>query len=448
MKVGYLLVTIVFTALNFLHAEILRVPDDFTSVQTALDSSASGDTVLIGPGEYVQSLNAPMHDVTIASDYIVSGDTTQIMECILRPPPGSVGRNLFASQGIGLLRIQIVGVSFIGSMSGGEIVGGGIAVYGRVLLLDHCSIDSTYGNFGGGLYADSCDVTVSDCRFRSTSAWERGIVGYFQNCDVHMEQTLLSNGFPTAPNPSGENVLMIDGGNILVRRSIIEGFGWDDPPGVTGIRQLGAGTRIVFADCDIRGNRIHNFFRLPEEGLLQFSQIRFDSNRVVENEIQHDLFSYFDADTGSTCLFRNNSFVSNHRLSVEGFVSRMFFTVGANSQFTEVSRNMFVDNESQENSVAAIGSPADSFELKFHNNYIFNNACEGFANPPGGVTMLVSVPAGVVYHNVYSQSVGYAAFQGLHSSPPSFAPYNYWGDSTGPKQEDENPFGPETALRI
>jgi hypothetical protein len=72
---------------------------------------------------------------------------------------------------------------------------------------------------------------------------------------------------------------------------------------------------------------------------------------------------------------------------------------------------------------------------------MFDNACDGFANAPGGVLMLVSVDSGVVYHNVIARSVGYAAFQGLESSPHSYAPHNYWGDSTGPMHQDENPEG-------
>ena len=35
------------------HAEILNVPDDFETIQEAIDEAGDGDTVLVAPGEYV-----------------------------------------------------------------------------------------------------------------------------------------------------------------------------------------------------------------------------------------------------------------------------------------------------------------------------------------------------------------------------------------------------------
>jgi len=54
--------------------------------------------------------------------------------------------------------------------------------------------------------------------------------------------------------------------------------------------------------------------------------------------------------------------------------------------------------------------------------------------------MLSACTPGVVKHNVFAQSRGYAAFQGT-GSPTSFALNDFWGDSTGPLHHLENPEG-------
>ncbi|HEV3013076.1 MAG TPA: hypothetical protein VG499_07365, partial [Actinomycetota bacterium] len=45
----------------------LRVPDDFPTIQAALDAAASGDTVLVEPGTYPENLNFQGKDVELRS---------------------------------------------------------------------------------------------------------------------------------------------------------------------------------------------------------------------------------------------------------------------------------------------------------------------------------------------------------------------------------------------
>ncbi len=422
------------------NAAMLTVPDEYDTVQDALNASASGDTVLINSGNYVQELSVPNHDITIASQYLFSNDTLHIEECVLRPPPHSVGRTLLAATDEPQPILRLVGLYIKGSSSGLPVTGGGIAAHNREIEIRACYVDSCHATIGGGLFARNCNVSIASTRFLHTGSNEFGNVAYFENCVSIVDSVCAQSCFSTNNDPSAV-AFFVERGSLSLRSSIVQDFGWEDVPGGYCIRQVGVADYLEIVGCEIRNNRFHHFFRLPGEGVLQWSNIRFDSNYVVSNEFQHDLFQSAGADTGSISLFRYNVFSGNRRLSEPGWLSRMLFSAADSVQIIEISHNLFCDNESEENSVALILGPTTPFHIKFNNNYIFRNSCDGFANPPGGVLMTIACPANVIFRNVIAESNGYAAFQGLLSSPPSFLPFNYWGDSSGPYHAIENESG-------
>ena len=65
------------------YATIIHVPDDFEIIQDAIDATDSGDTVLIATGEYIEQLTIEDHGLTLASEFLISGDTSIISQTIL-----------------------------------------------------------------------------------------------------------------------------------------------------------------------------------------------------------------------------------------------------------------------------------------------------------------------------------------------------------------------------
>jgi hypothetical protein len=62
---------------------VLRVPEDFADIQSALDGSADGDTVRVARGTWPGLYTTPGHSLTLCSPYLFSQDSTDINETIL-----------------------------------------------------------------------------------------------------------------------------------------------------------------------------------------------------------------------------------------------------------------------------------------------------------------------------------------------------------------------------
>lgn len=81
----------IFTTLLFvfmfclcsLKADILNVPSQFLTIQSAIDAAAEGDTVLVADGRYFENINFKGKGITVASQVIIDGNTQHILNTII-----------------------------------------------------------------------------------------------------------------------------------------------------------------------------------------------------------------------------------------------------------------------------------------------------------------------------------------------------------------------------
>lgn len=64
-------------------ATLLHVPQDYSTIQTALNATSTGDTVRVAPGTYYEHLVTPIWSVTMLSDYTWTGDSLDIERTIV-----------------------------------------------------------------------------------------------------------------------------------------------------------------------------------------------------------------------------------------------------------------------------------------------------------------------------------------------------------------------------
>ena len=67
----------------FTFSQIINVPADFPTIQEGINAASDGDTVLIAEDTYLENINFTGKAITVASNFIIDGDTSHIRNTII-----------------------------------------------------------------------------------------------------------------------------------------------------------------------------------------------------------------------------------------------------------------------------------------------------------------------------------------------------------------------------
>ena len=201
----------------------LLVPTQYSTIQNAIDASASGDTVLVDPGVYYEGINLNGKSIVVASKYLTTNDTAYISSTIIN------GTNL-VNQDIILIENGEDSTTLI---SGFTLKSGTYNTWGRsgVLVangtapssctLDHLIIDSIQSdgqgpaifingnsnvnikssimknNFssvnGGAIYIENSNVSINNCDILNNQSNIDGGGIYITSANVNIDSCNISN---------------------------------------------------------------------------------------------------------------------------------------------------------------------------------------------------------------------------------------------------------------
>ena len=83
MKKHYIYLNLLFLISTALNATIIKVPDDKSKIQLAVNEAVNGDTVLVSPGTYFENVNFHNKNIVLTSYYLLNSDTSYIRTTII-----------------------------------------------------------------------------------------------------------------------------------------------------------------------------------------------------------------------------------------------------------------------------------------------------------------------------------------------------------------------------
>ena len=275
---------------------VIHVPADQPTINLAIAAAVDGDSILVDPGTYVETVDFLGKAITVSA---ANPDPT----LTLIVAPASATAVVFQSGETGAAQLE--GFTLTGGSGvkvGGRIVGGNLLVNGasptlkNLVVRDNLGVQDgggawfsqsssslagivfrncLVGDFGGGLYAANSSLVIDHCTFDTCTAISEGGGLAFQSCSsitildsdvtaneasyaggLYAEQTTLDlSGCRFDGNVADENsgggMGLINCGGVVSACSFTNNVA---NPGYGGGLHIGGDSPITIEDCDFRTN--------------------------------------------------------------------------------------------------------------------------------------------------------------------------------------------------
>jgi hypothetical protein len=180
-----------------LSATIINVPADQPTIQAGMTIAVEGDTVLVQPGSYLENINYNGDNITVASLFFVTQDSTFISNTII--DGDSSGSVVTFESGEDSTAV-LCGFTLTNGLAE---FGGGIKIYEASPKLNYLQINNNYGHYGGGICCDTNSSSIIQNTIISNNTAEGRGGGfwcgnfsnpYLENVTIDNNNTLLSKG--------------------------------------------------------------------------------------------------------------------------------------------------------------------------------------------------------------------------------------------------------------
>ena len=279
---------------------IHNVPNDYGSIQQAIDAAVNGDTVLVEPDTYLVNIRYQGKNIVIGSLFLTSKDTSMISRTIFDGSANGPVVTVYNKEDSGA---KLIGFTI---RNGRSNYGGGIYIKSASLAISHCVvIDNTAesaNGMGGGLHLANGQSTLFGCEIMHNSAigmdningWGGGIAvlsnsnASIVNCRIHHNQATHSRG------------------GVGVSDAVAKIIGCE----ITNNSSYGGGAGIGFQDSDLRivnSTIANNKVTLKNSSALYF--IRSSpvlNNCIIWYNSSDDVYNSINGWDGAPEIFYSN----------------------------------------------------------------------------------------------------------------------------------------------
>jgi predicted outer membrane repeat protein len=172
-------------------SQIIRIPEDYPKIQQGIDAANDGDTILVSPGIYRESLWIN-ENITVGSRYLTTLDTSYISQTVIDGKDSVWAVNFASVPGSNALAdsiCRLIGFTVTKGHSSGIRCGWSSPT------LDHLVVTDNYSEFhGGGIYIFNGSPNIKNCRIygNSTLGFGGGI-SIHDNSNPRMENVIIES---------------------------------------------------------------------------------------------------------------------------------------------------------------------------------------------------------------------------------------------------------------
>lgn len=239
-----------FFAATIADATLHVVPDDYVAIQLAIEAAADGDSVMIRPGTYVETLGFSGKDITLfgetdAASTVIRGFGFSVLELGAGVTPATSIENLTFAEGV--------------SKWGGALqcTAGASPTVRRCRFIGNLAEHPNLTAYGGAIYGGmNSDLLIEDCHFEGNRAviltdvgWAGGGAIYMRfNSDLTVRRSTFVSNSTHSPDDFGSSggAIFPNGDSCVIEDCRFEGN--------TSVESGGA----IYATNDYLGSLILN----------------------------------------------------------------------------------------------------------------------------------------------------------------------------------------------
>ncbi len=377
-----IIIFISFIVILNLSATIINIPADQPTIQEGINVAVDGDTVLVHPGAYIENINFNGKEITVASLFFTTQDTTYISQTII---DGNESESVVLFNNEESSEASLIGLTII---NGYNENGGGIYCwYSNPKLINNIFMNNNADDSGGAIYIWGANPVIENNTFTNNYSNEYGGAIY---CIYGAEPQISNNTFTNNESYYGGAITCIEYSNALIQGNIID-------------------NNLAF-----RGGGI--FCYLFSNPIIENNII---SNNIADGENQSPGGGIF-IDSASPIISENNIY--------QNFANR-----GAGIFCTGLSEAIIINNFIQNNDSDWTGGGGifcnSQLELKIIQNVITGNNSEYYG---GGIYCYSSSP--LIVNNTISENYSYYHGGGIYCewySSPIIYNTIFWGNEYG-----------------
>ncbi|RMF56309.1 MAG: hypothetical protein D6748_13795 [Calditrichaeota bacterium] len=183
LSIGFIIVCVF---IDFIQANIHRIPSDYSSIQAGVNAAVEGDTVLIAPGVYFENIDLRGKSIVVGSLFLLEDDISYIAATIIDGAQKGSVVSVTSGEDSTTRFIGITvrnGSGTLRNYSGVKpfLYGGGIFCENASPMLEHLIVTDNHSAGGGGIFLKNSTALLRNLDIQDNTAlspvWEAPNVG-------------------------------------------------------------------------------------------------------------------------------------------------------------------------------------------------------------------------------------------------------------------------------